>query len=76
MSPSISFCFFFSIVPQQGGCLQDSDCIFSEACIDGLCRDPCNCGLNAKCHIFDHRPVCSCLPAYLGDPDLSCHRGE
>ncbi|KAF2352424.1 EGF-like domain, partial [Trinorchestia longiramus] len=63
-------------IPTQGGCRRDSDCIFSEACIDGLCRDPCNCGVNAKCQLVDHKPLCSCLPAYLGDPNFSCQKGD
>lgn len=63
-------------VPSQGGCTQHSDCLFSEACIGGLCSDPCRCGVNAECFVSQHRPYCTCPPSYAGDPSVACYRGR
>lgn len=57
-----------------GGCTVDGDCASDKACINGICRDPCNCGLNAECRIKDHKPVCSCAQGYDGNPQLECVR--
>ena len=63
-------------VATHGGCVKDSDCLFSEACIDNLCQDPCACGNNAVCHIRNHRPTCSCAHGFVGNPALQCFRGK
>lgn len=38
------------------------------------CIDPCpgTCGLNAKCQVVNHNPICSCPPSYTGDPFVRC----
>lgn len=60
--------------PIIGGCIADSDCSVDKACVNGICRDPCNCGLNAECRIKDHKPVCSCKQGYEGNPEFECIR--
>ncbi|KAG7155063.1 Neurogenic locus Notch protein-like 2, partial [Homarus americanus] len=60
-------------IPSQGGCTRHTDCLFSEACVEGICRDPCNCGLNAQCHVSQHRPFCTCAPGHTGDPHTTCY---
>lgn len=57
---------------QPVGCLADSDCAADRACINSICRDPCNCGPNAECRIKDHKPVCSCAQGYEGNPEIEC----
>lgn len=54
------------------GCRADSDCPESEACSNGKCTSPCECGLNAICDVIDHRPICQCPPGYEGDARLGC----
>lgn len=56
------------------GCIADTDCPSDRACINSLCRDPCNCGSNAECRIKDHKPVCSCIQGYKGNPEIECSR--
>lgn len=55
-------------------CTTNTDCISSHACINEKCRDPCpgSCGLNARCSVFNHVAVCTCLEGYKGDPFTSC----
>lgn len=47
-------------VAEIGGCITDSDCAPDRSCQAHVCRDPCNCGVNAECRVKDHRPVCTC----------------
>lgn len=55
-------------------CTISADCYQDKACINQKCRDPCpgTCGLNAKCQVVNHNPICSCPPGYTGDPFLRC----
>lgn len=58
-------------------CAVNSDCPTSKACINKKCKDPCvnSCGLDARCHVVGHNPICSCpenLPE--GDPFIRCYR--
>lgn len=55
-------------------CVVNSDCNLDEACTNQKCRDPCpgTCGNNALCHVKNHNPICSCRPAYTGNPFTSC----
>lgn len=53
-------------------CTADSQCPSDRACINGICINPCDCGPNAECHIKNHKPVCSCIPGYEGNPNLEC----
>uniref|UniRef100_A0A6E8W1C0 Dumpy n=1 Tax=Anopheles coluzzii TaxID=1518534 RepID=A0A6E8W1C0_ANOCL len=60
----------------KAGCISDSDCSSDTACINSICRDPCNCGPNAECRVKDHKPVCSCAQGYDGDPETQCIKIE
>lgn len=55
-------------------CIVSAECAQNKACINNKCRDPCpgTCGINAKCQIINHNPICSCPPNYVGDPFVRC----
>lgn len=56
-------------------CLLNTDCASQEACIKQKCKDPCpgSCGFEAKCHVLNHVPICTCNDGYVGDPFTQCH---
>ncbi|VEN60882.1 unnamed protein product, partial [Callosobruchus maculatus] len=60
------------IVPIPPGCTSDNDCPGTEACINRLCRNPCNCGTDAECFVNNHRAVCSCRKGFEGNPNIAC----
>ncbi|EAT34892.1 AAEL012905-PA [Aedes aegypti] len=60
----------------KSGCISDSDCSSDTACINSICRNPCNCGPNAECRIKDHKPVCSCKQGFDGNPEIECVKIE
>lgn len=45
-----------------------------KACMNQKCIDPCpgTCGVNARCQVINHNPVCSCPEQYSGDPFTRC----
>ncbi|EFX65777.1 hypothetical protein DAPPUDRAFT_229540, partial [Daphnia pulex] len=55
-------------------CVTNSDCSNDKACIAQKCKDPCPgaCGVNARCQVVGHNPVCSCPNGYTGDPFIRC----
>jgi hypothetical protein len=55
-------------------CVTSSECSLNEACVNQKCIDPCpgTCGLNARCQVVNHSPICSCPPKYSGDPFTRC----
>jgi hypothetical protein len=55
-------------------CVTSSECAQNEACNNQKCRDPCpgTCGMNAKCSVINHNPICSCPQRYTGDPFTRC----
>ena len=55
-------------------CTTNSECSNSLACIAQNCRDPCagSCGVNARCQVVGHNPVCTCPLGYTGDPFVQC----
>lgn len=57
-------------------CTIDSDCPTNLACVCDKCKDPCigTCGPNAQCTVLYHRPHCSCLNGFTGDPFGGCQR--
>lgn len=60
------------VPPVKIGCASDSECSDREACINGQCRNPCNCGTNAECVIKSHRAICSCVEGFEGNPNIAC----
>lgn len=56
------------------GCISDGDCENDKSCVNGICRNPCNCGTNAECRIKDHKPICTCTQGYQGNPETKCVR--
>ena len=57
-------------------CVINSDCPSDKACINRKCQDPCPglCGINARCEVRNHLPLCICLNGYIGDPFFQCNR--
>lgn len=55
-------------------CTISSECNQDKACINQRCVDPCpgTCGLNARCQVLNHNPICSCSPGFTGDPFVQC----
>ena len=56
------------------GCTTDDMCPSNQACRNGLCENPCDCGPNADCRIVQHRPVCTCREGFTGDPSAICYQ--
>lgn len=59
-------------------CMVSSDCPQDRACLKQKCVDPCpgTCGLNARCQVVNHNPICSCSPGFSGDPFVRCLKIE
>ncbi|KAJ9598210.1 hypothetical protein L9F63_011093, partial [Diploptera punctata] len=55
-------------------CVTSSECPQNQACISQKCQDPCpgTCGVDARCQVVNHNPICSCPPEYTGDPFVLC----
>lgn len=55
-------------------CVISSDCLQHQACLNQKCGDPCpgTCGVNARCQVINHNPICSCKPSFTGDPFVAC----
>jgi hypothetical protein len=55
-------------------CVVSSDCALDKACSNQKCVDPCpgTCGINARCNVRNHSPICSCPPNHIGDPFIRC----
>jgi hypothetical protein len=55
-------------------CVTSSECPQDKACVREKCIDPCpgTCGLNARCKVLNHNPICTCSPGYTGDPFIQC----
>ena len=56
-------------------CVVSSECASNKACVNQKCTDPCvgACGLNARCEVINHSPICSCRQGQTGDPFRSCY---
>jgi len=61
---------------RKGDCEYDRECPQSLACFNYNCKDPCigTCGQNTNCEVRNHRPICSCVEGFRGDPLISCDR--
>lgn len=59
-------------------CMVSTDCRPDEACSNRKCIKPCQgaCGINAKCQVINHNPICSCPTSYTGDPFIRCVHQE
>ena len=57
-------------------CVLGSDCGQDQTCLNQKCQDPCpgRCGINARCHVVRHHPICTCPPNYDGDPFSDCQK--
>jgi hypothetical protein len=55
-------------------CVVNADCSFDKSCSSYKCRDPCpgTCGINARCQVVNHSPICSCNSGFVGDPFIRC----
>lgn len=54
-------------------CVIDNNCTANHACVNSLCKNPCECGPNTDCRIKDHKPVCACRQGFIGDPRTGCY---
>lgn len=66
---------FIGAPPQcRPECVVSSECSPTLACTNNKCVDPCisSCGINARCEVFNHSPICSCKPGETGDPFRGC----
>jgi len=59
-------------------CVVSTECVQDKACVNQRCMDPCpgTCGLNARCQVVNHNPICSCGPGFTGDPFTRCLKEE
>ena len=57
-------------------CVVSSECSQDKACLNQKCTDPCpgRCGVNSRCNVISHHPICSCPPNYEGDPFVNCRK--
>lgn len=55
-------------------CTISAECPQDKACINYKCQNPCpgTCGLNARCQVINHNPICSCSAGHTGDPFARC----
>lgn len=67
---------FIGTPPQcRPECVVSSECEPTQACVNQKCVDPCqgSCGINARCEVINHSPICSCKAGQTGDPFKGCH---
>lgn len=59
-------------------CTVNAECPQNKACHKFKCANPCSgtCGLNAKCEVINHNPICSCPLDMTGDPFTRCYPGK
>lgn len=55
------------------GCRSDSECGYSEACVNGKCSSPCQCGSFGLCEVHNHKATCRCPNGYTGDARIGCN---
>lgn len=55
-----------------------AECPLDKACVKSRCQDPCpgTCGLNSRCQVVNHNPICSCSAGFTGDPFTRCEKEE
>lgn len=59
-------------------CVVSSECSQDKTCINQKCKDPCpgTCGINSRCQVVNHNPICSCNNGFIGDPFVRCIQEE
>lgn len=59
-------------------CTVNAECQQNKACHKFKCENPCagTCGVNARCEVINHNPICSCPLAMVGDPFVRCYPGK
>lgn len=61
-------------------CTRNEDCSLTEACIGGMCQQPCDlhnpCAHNAVCVNTNHGSDCSCAENYQGNGYIGCVPGN
>lgn len=55
-------------------CTVNAECPQNKACHKFKCTNPCSgtCGINAKCEVINHNPICICPTGMTGDPFNRC----
>ncbi|KAJ8664368.1 hypothetical protein QAD02_006030 [Eretmocerus hayati] len=59
----------------RSSCQYSTSCLDSEACIRGICGNPCEgiiCGDSADCVVQGHNPKCLCQKGFSGNPFDKC----
>lgn len=67
---------FIGAPPQcRPECIVSSECSPVQSCINKKCVDPCRgaCGIDARCEVINHSPICGCPPDKIGDPFSRCY---
>lgn len=56
-------------------CVASSECSQNRACVNQKCVDLCPgpCGLNTRCEVINHSPVCRCRHGFTGDSFTHCY---
>lgn len=70
---------FVGVAPNcKPECVLNSECPQNAACYKYKCRNPCEgaCGINSKCNVINHNPICSCPSGMIGDPFNKCVHEE
>lgn len=57
-------------------CVYNTDCPSDKACMKNKCQNPClnTCGINAKCDVLNHVPMCTCPKGMSGNAFIECRR--
>lgn len=55
-------------------CMLNAECPATLACVNERCTNPCvgSCGINARCTVVKHNPICECEAGFTGDPFSVC----
>lgn len=64
-----------AIIAPKPECVDDSECPDSDKCVSNTCVEACKvdlCGVNALCNSLHHQAICTCAPAYTGNPHVEC----
>lgn len=62
---------------KDAGCIDDSNCALTEACLNRVCINPCldnPCARNAECTVNNHKSTCICPSGLIGNPFINCYQ--